>query len=236
MVSHNIIRIFKCLKSQIRPTSGYWSFPLLRIMIFAALIYLKLKTTWVSNCFFMKHCFNRSSAEKKVAKLGISSLLENEGMSLMRDLAIAHTASLFTILWNSKWLFPSFLSFLKDHLLSCSLFSGISCPMKLYKINTSYCTVLYCIKGCGSWNELFRYKYVDEILVAFIILWLSVAITKNLGRYSLKLDLCCELKINFKNAKTEFYFLFLCRHKHYFLCFSLFYFYLNQFEQISKPS
>lgn len=65
-------------------------------------------------------------------------------------LAIPQTASLLTILSNSKKLFFSPLSFHKEQFLSCGVFSGISCSMKFSETNR-----FYCIKDCGSQDKSF---------------------------------------------------------------------------------
>lgn len=86
---------------------------------------------------------------KKMVSLGISSSLENVEMSV-GELAFPQTASLLTILSNSKQLLLSPLSFQKEQFLSCSVFSGISCPAKFSKTNR-FC----CIKDCGSQDKSF---------------------------------------------------------------------------------
>lgn len=89
----------------------------------------------------MKQFCSRPYQAEKMASLGISYLLENVEMSLVGELAIPQTASLFAILSNIKELFLSLLCIHKEQFL-CSMFNGISCPMNFSEAIRLYCIVL----------------------------------------------------------------------------------------------
>lgn len=115
-----------------------------------------MKPTWVSNCFPMEPCCNRSSAEKKKkANLGISSSLENVEMSLVGSQPFPKL--LFCWLYCQTARSSSF-HFLSSVRSSC--YHAV-CLVAILPHEIIWTNRLYCIKDCSSQNESFREMHIE---------------------------------------------------------------------------